>query len=103
MIDLTILVAISGFILNAIVLLIGFTIAFTKIGGRLDLLEQRLGSVEETLKHQRDVAERLVIIETRQATHGQMIAALQTEILNLRHGRGFVQPRSEGGINGEYP
>lgn len=37
----------SGAVLNAIVLLVGFVVAFTRIGGRIDLLAQRLKAVEE--------------------------------------------------------
>lgn len=88
-----------GALLNAIVFIVGFTVAFTKIGGRIDLLAQRLGAVEATLLHQRDVAERLGIIEARQSSQGQTLAATQTEIADLRRGRGFIR----GEANGEYP
>jgi hypothetical protein len=27
----------------------------------------------------------------------------EQDIRDLKHGRGFITPRSEGGINGEYP
>lgn len=91
-----------GAILNALVLLVGFVVAFTRIGGRIDLLTQRLVAVEEALKATRDVNERLAVIETRQATHGQLIAISQAELSDLRHGRGFVQHRSQGGVDGEY-
>lgn len=91
-----------GAILNALVLLVGFAVAFTRIGGRIDLLSQRVGSVEEAVKNQRDVSERLAVIETRQATHGQLIALAQSDVSELRHGRGFVQHRSQGGVDGEY-
>ena len=92
-----------GAILNAGVLLVGFVVAFTRIGGRIDLLTQRLASVEDNLRATRDVSERLAVIETRQATHGQLIALGQREVSELRHGRGFVQDRSQGGIDGQYP
>lgn len=79
-----------GALLNAFVLLIGFVIAFTRIGGRIDLLAQRLGAVEDTLKGRADASERMAVIETRQATHGQMIASIQTEVTDMKRGRGFV-------------
>lgn len=79
-----------GALINAGVLMVGFVVAFTRIGGRIDLLSLRLGAVEESLKAQRDVSERLAIIETRQATHGQMIAAIQADIAEMKRGRGFV-------------
>lgn len=31
------------------------------------------------------------------------ITACEQDIRELRHGRGFITPRSDGGINGEYP
>lgn len=91
-----------GAILNASVLFIGFIVAFTRIGGRIDLLTQRLIAVEENLRNSRDVSERLAVIETRQGTHGQMIVNMQNDYADLKKGRGFVQDRS-GGLNGEYP
>lgn len=92
-----------GALLNAAVLIIGFTIAFTRIGGRIDLLAQRVNVIEDMLKSQRDVSERLAIIETRQATHGTLIANVQTELQDVRRGRGFIRDRAAGGIDGEYP
>ena len=88
-----------GALLNAAVLLVGFIAAFTRIGGRIDLLSQRLGAVEESLRLSRDASERMAIIETRQATHGQMIAAVQTDIGEMKRGRGFIQQE----LRGEYP
>lgn len=92
-----------GAVMNAGVLLAGFIVAFTRIGGRIDLLSQRLAAVEETLKNNRDVNERLAIIETRQATHGNLIVNLQNDQQDLKRGRGFITDRSpSGGINGEW-
>jgi hypothetical protein len=79
-----------GALLNAAAIVVGFAIAFTRIGGRIDLLAQRLGSVEDTLKADRDKSERIAVIETLQATHAQMIASAQTEITDMKRGRGFV-------------
>jgi hypothetical protein len=79
-----------GSALNALALLIGLVMAFTKIGGRIDLLAQRVGSVEETLKASRAAAERMAVMETMQGTHGQMIATLQTDVADMKRGRGFV-------------
>lgn len=99
-----------GNILVAVFAIISFAVAFTKLGGRIDILAHRVKSVEDTLKtHSEsfkgysDVSTRVAIIETRQATHGQLIANTQTEIQDIRHGRGFIQHRSQGGLDGEYP
>lgn len=91
----------GGALLNALVLLIGFTVAFTRIGGRLDLLTQRLGAVEFIVASAQDVNSRLAVIETRQGTHGQMIAGVQGKVEELAHGHGWVQRPS--GIDREYP
>jgi hypothetical protein len=80
-----------GNILTALIAVIGFVIAFTKMGGRIYLLTQRVKGVEDVLKGQGDLGTRVAVIETRQAMHGQLIANQQTEISELRHGKGFVQ------------
>lgn len=92
-----------GNIVTALLAMIGFVVAFTRMGGRIDLLSQRVKAMEEILKGQGDLATRVAIIETRQATHGQMIANAQKDVSDLRRGRGFVQDRSAGGVDGEYP
>lgn len=90
-----------GTLVNAVVLLIGFVIAFARIGGRIDLLSQRLSAVEEALKAFGNVTARLAVIEALQGSHAQMIAALQKELSDVRHGDGFV--RGSRGIDREYP
>lgn len=91
-----------GNVATALIALVGFVIAFTKMGGRLDLLTLRIKAVEEALKSQSDVVTRVAIIETRQAAQDQLIATQGKEMSDLRRGRGFVQDRSAGGIDGEY-
>ena len=81
-----------GALINAGVLIIGFTIAFTRLGGRIDLLTQRVGAVEEYMRQARDFSSRIAVIETRQGTHGQMITNLQQDMRELKHGEGFVYP-----------
>lgn len=75
-----------------------------RVDKRIDLLGLRLAAVEDNLRNSRDVSERLAVIETLQATHGQLIANLQTDQQDLRRGRGFIKDRGpDGGINGEWP
>lgn len=93
-----------GAILQAAALVGGLVIAFTRIGGRIDLLAQRVGAVEEAMRKTHDAERRIATTETRQATHGQMIAQMQADLRDLKYGRGFVANRGpEGGLNGEYP
>lgn len=90
-----------GAILNALVLLAGFIAAFTRIGGRIDLLALRLKAVEDAIKEQSNNNTRIAILEERVTNHGKMIATNQTVIEDLRHGKGFVTgPRQ--GVDGAY-
>lgn len=91
-----------GAILNAGVLLVGFVVAFTRIGGRIDLLAQRMAAVEETLKDSRDFEKRLTINEERITNHGRSITTVQQDISDLRRGKGFVQGHRST-VDGEYP
>ncbi|ETR75874.1 hypothetical protein X566_19100 [Afipia sp. P52-10] len=73
------------------------------MGGRMDVLSQSVGAVEETLKGQGNVATRVAVLETQNAANSKLIANLSDEMADLRRGRGFVQSRGPGGIDGEYP
>lgn len=90
-----------GAILNATVLLLGFVVAFTRIGGRIDLLAQRLKAVEEAIKQQSNNNTRIAIFEERVTNHGKMIAASQQDISDLRRGSGFI-PAHRQSIDGEH-
>ena len=90
-----------GALLNAAVLLVGFVVAFTRIGGRIDLLVQRLKAVEDTLKDTRDFEKRLTINEERITNHGRSIGVLQEDLSDLRRGKGFITGNRKG-VEGEY-
>lgn len=91
-----------GAILNALVLLVGFVVAFTRIGGRIDLLALRLKAVEDTLKNTRDFEKRLTINEERITNHGRSITTIQQDVSDLRRGEGFITG-SRRSVDGEYP
>jgi hypothetical protein len=91
----------SGAVLNAIVLLVGFVVAFTRIGGRIDLLAQRLKTVEEALKKLSDDGTRIAILEERVTNHGKMIATNQLIIEDLRRGKGFIAGNRQS-VDGGY-
>lgn len=84
-----------GAILNAVALIIGFSIAFTRIGGRIDLLSQRLGSVEEVVKSTTAIRSEIAAMQERLTT-------AQRDITELRHGDGFITGHSRKGIDGQY-
>jgi len=90
-----------GALLNAVALLIGFVGAFVRIGGRIDLLSQRLLAVENTLVDKRDHEKRLSIAEERLANHGSALATLQRELSSLRRGEGFIRGHRSD-VDGEY-
>ena len=90
-----------GAILNAAVLFIGFVVAFTRIGGRIDLLAQRLKTVEEALKKLSDNNTRIAILEERVTNHGKMIAATQQDVSDLRRGSGFIAGQRQS-VDGGY-
>lgn len=89
-----------GAVLNALVLLVGFAVAFTRIGGQIALLAQRLKAVEDAIKEQSNNNTRIAILEERVTNHGKMIATNQNVIEDLRHGRGFVN--GARGVDGAY-
>lgn len=93
-------ITLGSAVLQAIGLLVGLVIAFTRLGGRIDLLAQRLKAVEDAINSHRDGLTRLSILEERVTNHGKMIAINQGVIEDLRKGRGFIQ--GHRGVDGEY-
>jgi len=90
-----------GAILNAIVLLAGFVGAFSRIGGRIDLLAVRLSAVEEAIKLARTTDSRLATMEERLTNHSAMLTIAQRDISDLRHGSGFITGHRQN-VDGEY-
>jgi hypothetical protein len=91
-----------GAVLNAAVLLIGFVGAFYRIGGRIDLLAQRMESVERSLENHADTDRRLTTLEERITNHVQMLTLAQRDISDLRRGQGFITAHRKS-VDGEYP
>lgn len=90
-----------GAILNAGVLLVGFVVAFTRIGGRIDLLAQRMEAVEKKIDASSDQEKRLSIMEERVTNHVKMLTIAQRDISDLRRGEGFITSNRQS-IDGEY-
>lgn len=84
-----------GALVNAAVLLIGFVVAFTRLGGRLDLLSLRLQGVETVLAATQKFDIRITLIEER-------ISNLQKEIAALKRGEGWSHEKPRTGVDGEY-
>src|SRR6188768_2527624 len=84
-----------GAILNSFILITGFIVAFTRIGGRIDLMSLRLKAVEDAIKCHSDNNTRISILEERVTTHSKMIAINQGVIEDLRRGTGYIQKRRD--------
>lgn len=86
--------------------LITFVTAFNKLinrielntvnmNGKFTLIEARLGSVEESIRDNKTTTARIIVIEERQNTQGQMIASINVDVHDLRMGKGWiVDPRA---------
>ena len=90
-----------GAILNAAALLIGFVVAFTRIGGRIDILSLRLGAVEEAVKGSRPIDSRVATLEERVTNHATTISISQRDISDLRRGAGWITDNRKS-VDGEY-
>ncbi len=90
-----------GAIVNAGVLLVGFVVAFTRIGGRIDLLAARMQAVEKSMELSSDADKRLATLEERITNHVQMLTIAQRDISDLRRGAGFITAHRRQ-VDGEY-
>jgi hypothetical protein len=86
-----------GNILTALIAAIGFAVAFTKMGGRIDLLTQRVKGVEDALKGQGDLGTRVAVIEVRQASHGQLTANSSLRLANCATARASFSTGHQAG------
>lgn len=89
---------------------IAFIGGWYKFGGRLDMLEFRVASIEKTLEIIAKAIEKqtsnethLALVDQRVTSTEGMISNISTEISDLRRGKGFIRsgvPHS--GVDGEY-
>ena len=109
-----------GALVNAAVLLIGFVVAFTRIGGRIDLLALRVQSLEKAVNNTEGIDKRLATIEERVTNHVNLLVNFQadvssfrnhfnseltnlrSDINNLRRGDGWITGPRRPGVDGEY-
>lgn len=84
-------------------------VAWTKFGGRMDMLEFRVGLVETALEKIADVLEKFSTNERDVALLKQEVSALQVDystlhstVEGLRKGEGYIQQPRRGNIDGEY-
>jgi hypothetical protein len=66
-------------------------------------VKQRLTSIETAILGMQVDFKKLTDVLINQADMQARVTRAEADIRDLRHGRGFVTPRSEDGINGEWP
>lgn len=86
---------------NLVAYVVTIAIAFSKLGGRMDVIVNRLEMVEGDVKSLAATDRRLAVIEERQSAHARMITNVQEDIQSLRKGEGFISAHRRG-IDGEY-
>jgi hypothetical protein len=96
-------------VFGGIVWAITLAIAWTKFGGRMDMLEFRVDLVEKTLSRIADVLEKFNVNERDVALMKQEVAGLQLDystlhstVEGLRKGEGFIQAPRRSNVDGEY-
>lgn len=86
---------------NLVAYVVTIAIAFTKLGGRMDVIVTRLTSVEVDVRSLGATDRRISVIEERQTSHARMITNVQDDIQALRKGDGFITSHRKG-VDGEY-
>jgi len=66
-----------GAILNAAVLLVGFVVAFTRIGGRIDILVLRIEEIEKIITDTKTYDRRITTLEERVTNQASRIDDLK--------------------------
>lgn len=93
-----------------VIWIITLTVAWTKFGGRMDMLEFRVKLMEDTLTKVALVLDKFTANEKEVLLLKTEVAALQADysVLNitveeLRRGKGWIQNGRYIGVDGEYP
>jgi len=83
-------------VLQILVILCGGIFALATLRTTVGTLKTDMVDMKEEIKKVGQVLVTLAVTTTR-------LDAIEEDIRDLKRGRGFITPRSEGGINGEYP
>jgi hypothetical protein len=96
-------------VFGAIIWIVTIAIAWSKFGGRMDMLEFRIELMETTLKQIATVLQKfntsetdIVLLKKEVASLQEDYSALNTTVEGLRRGEGFIQSRRRGNVDGEY-
>lgn len=94
---------------GVVIWIITLAVAWTKFGGRMDILEFRVKLVEDTLERIALVLEKFTTNEKEVALLKQEVAALQVDfstlhmtVEGLRKGEGYIQNPRRANLDGEY-
>jgi hypothetical protein len=94
---------------GAVVWIVTIAIAWTKFGGRMDMLEFRTKLIEDTLVRITSVLEKFSSNEKDVVLMKSEVVALQTAYVSLnstvedlRRGRGWIQSDIRSGVDGQY-
>lgn len=96
-------------VFGAIVWAITLTLAWTKLGGRISMLEFKADLVDKALEKIAEILTKFTTNEKEVALLRQQVnslelqhAALFTIVEGLRRGEGYIHERRRG-VDGEYP
>lgn len=96
-------------IMGIVIWLITLAVAWTKFGGRMDLLELRVSNVEKALDKIADALTKfglneksLILIQEQLSSLQKDHATLHETVERLRVGEGFIAGPRRGNIQGEY-
>ena len=67
------------------------------------MLRNTVGNMKDDLTDLKMEIKKVGEVLIKMAVTDQRLANAEQDIRDLQHGRGFITPRSDGGINGEYP
>lgn len=95
---------------GAVVWIVTIAIAWTKFGGRMDMLEFRINLMEDTLvkislvldkftSNEKDV----ILLKSEVVALQADYAVLNTTVEELRRGKGWIQSGRYVGVDAEYP
>ncbi len=94
---------------GAIIWVVTLAVAWTKFGGRMDMLEFRVKMVEDALQKIALVLEKFSTCEKDIALIKQEVSALQVDystlhatVEGLRKGEGWIQAPRRANVDGEY-
>ena len=93
MIDYSITV---GNIIEISVIVDGGLLTLVTLRNTVNNLKDDMTDMKTEIKKVGEVLVKMAVTQTR-------LDNVEQDIRDLKHGRGFVVPRSDGGINGEYP